>query len=73
MLYAIISEDHPGSLDKRLQARPDHLARLNTLKSEGRLVLADALTYAARFKPRAVVDLATLTGAVVIALGHPAR
>ncbi|MFQ5451621.1 MAG: leucyl aminopeptidase [Nitrospinaceae bacterium] len=42
---------------------------LNT-DAEGRLVLADALNYAARYKPRAVIDLATLTGAVVVALGH---
>lgn len=41
---------------------------LNT-DAEGRLVLCDALTYAARFKPRAVIDIATLTGACVIALG----
>jgi len=41
---------------------------LNT-DAEGRLILCDALTYAARFKPRAVVDVATLTGACVIALG----
>ncbi|MBN9321397.1 MAG: leucyl aminopeptidase, partial [Delftia acidovorans] len=41
---------------------------LNT-DAEGRLVLCDALTYAARFKPRAMVDIATLTGACVIALG----
>ncbi|CAB5673576.1 Cytosol aminopeptidase [Delftia tsuruhatensis] len=41
---------------------------LNT-DAEGRLVLSDALTYAARFKPRAMVDIATLTGACVIALG----
>lgn len=38
--YAIIGEDVPGSLDKRLAARPDHLARLNQLKDEGRLLLA---------------------------------
>ena len=38
--------------------------------AEGRLILADALAYAQRFKPRAVVDLATLTGACVVALGH---
>ncbi len=38
--------------------------------AEGRLVLADALAYARRFEPEAVVDLATLTGAVSIALGH---
>ncbi|MBP7647895.1 MAG: leucyl aminopeptidase, partial [Comamonas sp.] len=41
---------------------------LNT-DAEGRLVLCDALTYAERFKPSAVVDIATLTGACVIALG----
>ena len=41
---------------------------LNT-DAEGRLVLCDTLTYAERFKPRAVVDIATLTGACVIALG----
>jgi leucyl aminopeptidase len=38
--------------------------------AEGRLVLADVLSYAARFKPQAVVDAATLTGAVVVALGN---
>jgi leucyl aminopeptidase len=42
---------------------------LNT-DAEGRLVLCDALTYAKRFKPSAVIDIATLTGACVIALGH---
>jgi leucyl aminopeptidase len=41
---------------------------LNT-DAEGRLVLCDALTYAERFKPNAVVDIATLTGACVVALG----
>lgn len=40
--------------------------------AEGRLILADALTYAERFKPDAVIDIATLTGAVVIALGFHA-
>jgi leucyl aminopeptidase len=42
---------------------------LNT-DAEGRLVLCDALTYAERFKPAAVIDIATLTGACVIALGN---
>ena len=41
---------------------------LNT-DAEGRLILCDALTYAERFKPHAVIDIATLTGACVIALG----
>ncbi len=40
MLYAIISEDVVDSLEKRKSARPDHLARLELLKNEGRLILA---------------------------------
>jgi leucyl aminopeptidase len=40
--------------------------------AEGRLVLCDALTYAARYKPAVVVDVATLTGAIITALGHVA-
>lgn len=40
--------------------------------AEGRLLLADALVYAGRFSPSAVVDIATLTGACVVALGHAA-
>jgi uncharacterized protein YciI len=40
MLYAIISSDIENSLDKRISARPDHLARLETLQNKGRLVLA---------------------------------
>lgn len=42
---------------------------LNT-DAEGRLVLADALTYAERFKPEWVIDIATLTGAIIVALGY---
>jgi leucyl aminopeptidase len=38
--------------------------------AEGRLILSDALAYAARYKPAAIIDLATLTGACIIALGH---
>jgi leucyl aminopeptidase len=44
---------------------------LNT-DAEGRLILCDALTYAARFEPEVVIDVATLTGACVVALGHVA-
>jgi len=40
MLYAIISEDKPDSLPRRLEARPAHLVRLQQLQNEGRLVLA---------------------------------
>jgi leucyl aminopeptidase len=42
---------------------------LNT-DAEGRLVLCDALTYISKYKPDVVIDIATLTGAVIIALGH---
>jgi leucyl aminopeptidase len=44
---------------------------LNT-DAEGRLVLCDALSYAERFKPKAIIDVATLTGAVIVALGSHA-
>ena len=40
MLYAVISEDQPGTLDQRLTARPAHLERLQQLRDAGRLVLA---------------------------------
>lgn len=40
MLYAFISQDKPGTLDKRLAARPAHVERLQTLKNEGRLLIA---------------------------------
>ena len=40
MLYAIISQDVENSLEKRIGARPEHVDRLNTLKDEGRLILA---------------------------------
>ncbi len=44
---------------------------LNT-DAEGRLILCDALTYAQRFRPKVVIDIATLTGAVIVALGNKA-
>ena len=40
MLYAVISQDAAGTLDKRLAARPQHLKRLERLRDEGRLLLA---------------------------------
>lgn len=43
MLYAILCEDTPGSLDTRLRLRPAHVARLRRLQDEGRLVLAGPL------------------------------
>jgi leucyl aminopeptidase len=56
----------PGDVLRSLSGQTIEV--LNT-DAEGRLVLCDALTYAERFKPAAVVDIATLTGACVIALG----
>jgi leucyl aminopeptidase len=47
-------------------------SEVDNTDAEGRLVLADALSYAAKYKPDVVIDLATLTGAVVVALGHHA-
>jgi uncharacterized protein YciI len=40
MFYVIIGEDRPGTLDQRMAARPDHVARLQALQAEGRLLLA---------------------------------
>jgi uncharacterized protein len=40
MWYAIMAEDAPNSLEKRMAARPDHLARLTALQNQGRLLLA---------------------------------
>lgn len=63
MLYAIISEDVPNSLEKRLSARPAHLQRLQSLQDQGRLVLAG---------PHPAVDAdnpgdAGFTGSLVVA------
>jgi leucyl aminopeptidase len=57
----------PGDVVKSMSGQTIEI--LNT-DAEGRLVLCDALSYAERFKPAAVVDIATLTGACVVALGH---
>ena len=59
----------PGDIVKSMAGLTIEI--LNT-DAEGRLVLCDALTYAAKFKPDSVIDIATLTGACVIALGHVA-
>ena len=59
----------PGDVVKTLSGQTVEI--LNT-DAEGRLILCDALTYAERFKPDVVIDIATLTGACVIALGHVA-
>lgn len=68
-----LAENMPGSK----ATRPGDVARslsgktveiINT-DAEGRLLLCDAITYAGRFAPRAIIDMATLTGACVVALG----
>ncbi len=59
----------PGDVVKSMSGQTIEI--LNT-DAEGRLILCDALTYAARFKPAAVIDIATLTGACVVALGKHA-
>ncbi|WBL31807.1 leucyl aminopeptidase [Sinirhodobacter sp. HNIBRBA609] len=58
----------PGDIVKSMKG--DTIEVINT-DAEGRLVLADVLWYAQqKFRPRAVIDLATLTGAIIVALGH---
>ncbi len=56
----------PGDILKTLSGQTVEVV---TTDAEGRLILADALTYAGRYKPAAIIDLATLTGACIIALG----
>jgi len=58
---------HPGDI---LTASNGKTIEINNTDAEGRLTLADALVYAAKLEPDAIVDLATLTGACVIALGE---
>jgi leucyl aminopeptidase len=57
----------PGDIVKSMSGQTIEV--LNT-DAEGRLILCDAITYSRRFKPEVVIDLATLTGACVIALGN---
>jgi leucyl aminopeptidase len=59
----------PGDIVKTLSGQTVEI--LNT-DAEGRLILCDALSYAERYNPEVVIDIATLTGACVIALGHVA-
>jgi len=59
----------PGDVVKSLSGKTIEI--LNT-DAEGRLVLCDALTYVSRFAPEEVIDIATLTGAIIVALGHEA-
>ena len=58
---------NPGDIVKSMSGQTIEV--LNT-DAEGRLILCDALTYSKRFKPAAIIDVATLTGACVVALGN---
>lgn len=61
------SATRPGDI---LRMRNGKTVEVDNTDAEGRLVLADALTFAARFRPDVLLDFATLTGAVLVALGH---
>ena len=61
------SATRPGDI---LRMRNGKTVEVDNTDAEGRLVLADALTYAEKFRPDVLIDYATLTGAVLIALGH---
>ena len=63
MLYAIISQDIKNSLEKRMGARSDHVARLNQLKDEGRLILAGPHPAIDSYEP----GEAGFTGSLVVA------
>lgn len=63
MWYAIVGRDAPDSLDKRVAARPDHLARLQALQDEGRLLLAGPFPAVDAVDPGA----AGFTGSLVVA------
>ena len=63
MLYAIIGQDAPNSLSKRMAARQDHLARLQALQDEGRLLLAGPFPAVDAVDPGA----AGFTGSLIVA------
>lgn len=58
---------HPGDVVKASNGKT---IEINNTDAEGRLTLADALTYASNLNPDSIIDLATLTGAIVVALGN---
>ena len=76
IVMAAAAENMPGGRASRpsdiVTSMSGQTVEIINTDAEGRLVLCDALTYAKRFKPAAVVDIATLTGAQVVALGSQA-
>ncbi len=71
---AAVTENMPGGSATRpgdiLRMRSGKTVEVDNTDAEGRLVLADALSYAGKFRPDVLIDYATLTGAVLIALGN---
>ena len=71
---APLTENMPGGSACRpgdiLRMRNGKTVEVENTDAEGRLVLADALSYAEKFRPDVLLDFATLTGAVLVALGH---
>jgi leucyl aminopeptidase len=71
---APVTENMPGGSATRpgdiLRMRNGKTVEVDNTDAEGRLILGDALSYSEKFRPDAVLDFATLTGAVLIALGH---
>jgi leucyl aminopeptidase len=71
---APVTENMPGGTATRpgdiLRMRNGKTVEVDNTDAEGRLILADALSYARKFEPDVLLDYATLTGAVLIALGH---
>jgi len=71
---APVTENMPGGSATRpgdiLRMRNGKTVEVDNTDAEGRLILADALAYAEKFRPDVLIDFATLTGAVLIALGH---
>jgi hypothetical protein len=63
MWYAIVCQDNPGSLEKRMGARPAHLARLQALQDEGRLLLAGPFPAVDAVDP----GVAGFTGSLIVA------
>lgn len=67
-------ENMPGSMASRpgdvVTAMSGTTIEILNTDAEGRLILCDALTWSAKYDPRAVIDIATLTGACIVALGH---
>ena len=71
---APLTENMPGGSAQRpgdiLRMRNGKTVEVDNTDAEGRLILGDALSYAEKFKPDVLLDFATLTGAVLVALGH---